>query len=130
MKNQSLRGKLDVSMICIGAIELGSKLVRVKECGESKCKVSGFLPGPHVMDALYGMVEQALGYAGNECGELAQPVQIKDDEWAPYAGMKSHIGVSTIMTVGKASAVVRPRVIGIGEGSIGESKLAALLSRN
>ena len=63
MKNQSLRGKLDVSMICIGAIELGSKLVRVKECGESKCKVSGFLPGPHVMDALYGMVEQALGYS-------------------------------------------------------------------
>ena len=46
-------------MICIGAIELGSTLVRVKECGESKCKVSGFLPGPHVMDALYGMVGQA-----------------------------------------------------------------------
>ena len=59
MKNQSLRGKLEVSMICVGAIELGSNLSRVKECGESKCTVRVFLPGLHVIDTFYWMVGQA-----------------------------------------------------------------------
>ena len=52
MKNQSLRGKLEVSMICVGAIGVGSMLSRVNECGGSNCKVRGFLPGLHVIDTL------------------------------------------------------------------------------
>lgn len=59
MKNQSLRGKLEVSMICVGAIELGSKLSRVKECGESKCKVRVFLPEVHAIVTFYWVVGQA-----------------------------------------------------------------------
>lgn len=52
MKNQSLRGKLEVSMICVGAIEWARlKLLRIKECGGSKCKVRKCLPELHVTDA-------------------------------------------------------------------------------
>ena len=61
MKNQSLRGELEVSMICVGAIEWTRwKLSRVKECGGSKCKMREVLPGVHVIDAVC-LLDRASG---------------------------------------------------------------------
>ncbi len=39
MKNQSLRGKLEVSMVCVGAIEWARSCQGVKSVGGGKCKV-------------------------------------------------------------------------------------------
>ena len=63
-----------------------------------------------------------------ECEALGQPVQIKDDEWAPYARMKSCIDLARSMTAGSAlAAVVTPMLIGTnGE----ESQACRAASRN
>lgn len=87
---------------------MGSTLSRVKECGGSKCKIRGFLPGPHVIDTLcteYWKVRQAYGCARSECSGLLQLVQIKGDVWTPYASMKSHICLRGTMDNGPVAVV-------------------------
>ena len=83
---------------------MGSKLSRLKECGGKQVQSErGCLPGPHVIRGAYWMLRPASGCAGKECGGLAQAVQIKDDEWAPYARMKSRICLTIeAMTAGNA----------------------------
>ena len=45
------------------------------------------------MPSVYWTVRQASGSARSECDRLARRLQINFDEWAPYASMKSHIGM-------------------------------------
>ena len=71
---------------------MGSKLSRLKECGGKQVQSEkGFLREPHVIGSAYWMLRPASGCAGKECGGLAQAVQIKDDEWTPFARMRSRI---------------------------------------
>lgn len=58
MKNQSLRGKLEESVICVGAIERAGKCQGLRSVGGKQVQMQGFLPEPHVIDSLYGMVGQ------------------------------------------------------------------------
>ena len=71
---------------------MGSKLSRLKECGGKQVQSEkGFLAGPHVIGSAYWTLRPGWICAGKECDGLAQGVQIKDDEWAPYARMRSRI---------------------------------------
>lgn len=68
------------------------------------------------------MVRQAYGCARNDCGRLARLLQIKDDEWAPYASMRSCIcldgGQCTHNRGGRDSGTDIDRDESIGEPSL------------
>ena len=94
MKNQSLRGKLDVSMICVGAIEWVSKLLWVKECGGKQVQDERLFARAscHRYSVWDGRSGPKLLLVTNVVN-WAQAVQIKIDEWTPYARMKGCIGL-------------------------------------